>query len=115
MLAPRPAPCCTSTSTPCDSISRTPSGVSATRRSSSLTSVGTPTVRVTTPFRDPLARARTHGGSTVELLPGLQQHLVQRARDRVELVLAGHEGRRQLDHRVPTVVGPADQPELQQP
>src|SRR3546814_13855809 len=39
------SPDCTSTSTPRDAISRTPSGVKATRRSSDLTSVGTPTTR----------------------------------------------------------------------
>src|SRR4051812_13711951 len=40
---PSPAPACTTTSCPCSTSSRTPAGVSATRYSSVLISVGTPT------------------------------------------------------------------------
>src|SRR3954447_16259204 len=40
---PEPAPCCTSTSWPRSTSSRTPAGVNATRYSSVLISVGTPT------------------------------------------------------------------------
>src|SRR5690349_21420865 len=43
---PRPAPACTSTSCPCSTSSRTPACVSATRYSSVLISVGTPTFTV---------------------------------------------------------------------
>src|SRR4051794_22152159 len=43
MADPSPAPCCTSTSCPCSASSRTPDGVRATRYSSVLISVGTPT------------------------------------------------------------------------
>src|SRR3954447_2108538 len=43
MAEPRPAPACTTTSWPCSPSSRTPDGVSATRYSSVLISVGTPT------------------------------------------------------------------------
>src|SRR5919205_1357880 len=43
MADPSPAPACTTTSCPCSTSSRTPEGVSATRYSSVLISVGTPT------------------------------------------------------------------------
>src|SRR5215217_6310668 len=43
MAEPSPAPACTTTSCPCSTSSRTPEGVSATRYSSVLISVGTPT------------------------------------------------------------------------
>src|SRR3954452_15997715 len=43
MAEPSPAPACTTTSWPCSASSRTPEGVSATRYSSVLISVGTPT------------------------------------------------------------------------
>src|SRR5215211_300382 len=43
MAEPSPAPACTTTSWPCSTSSRTPDGVSATRYSSVLISVGTPT------------------------------------------------------------------------
>src|SRR5918996_1304575 len=43
MAEPSPAPDCTRTSCPCSTSSRTPDGVSATRYSSALISVGTPT------------------------------------------------------------------------
>src|SRR5947209_13978905 len=49
MAEPRPAPLCTNTSCPASASSRTPAGVSATRYSSGLTSVGTPTFTVRTP------------------------------------------------------------------
>src|SRR5215213_4135601 len=44
MAEPSPAPACTTTSCPCSTSSRTPDGVSATRYSSVLISVGTPTL-----------------------------------------------------------------------
>src|SRR6187431_288219 len=43
MADPSPAPCCTRTSCPWSTSSRTPEGVMATRYSSVLISVGTPT------------------------------------------------------------------------
>src|SRR5215211_5664414 len=43
MAEPSPAPAWTTTSCPCSTSSRTPDGVSATRYSSALISVGTPT------------------------------------------------------------------------
>src|SRR3954466_12094332 len=46
MAEPSPAPRWTSTSCPCSTSSRTPDGVSATRYSSVLISVGTPTFTV---------------------------------------------------------------------
>ena len=43
MVLPSPAPDCTITSCPCSASSRAPAGVSDTRYSSVLISVGTPT------------------------------------------------------------------------
>src|ERR1700678_23451 len=47
----------------------------------------------------------------VPLQPGprLGQHLAQRRRDEVDLLLAADERRRELDDRVPAVVGAADE------
>src|SRR3954468_17135876 len=73
MDEPSPAPDCTSTSCPCSASSRAPAGVSATRYSSTLVSVGTPTLTIQLrsvhsshklpspqrqPELDPVARAR---------------------------------------------------------
>src|SRR5581483_3887499 len=49
MPEPSPAPLCTYTSCPASTSSRTPAGVSATRYSSDLTSVGTPTFTLLRP------------------------------------------------------------------
>src|SRR3954449_8813653 len=56
---PSPAPACTTTSWPCSASSRTPAGVSATRYSSVLISVGTPTFKARSfPSGDELAPAQ---------------------------------------------------------
>src|SRR4051794_7548531 len=55
---PSPAPACTSTSWPCAVSSRTPAGVIATRNSSGLISVGTPTLIATPPRRRSRASQR---------------------------------------------------------
>ena len=59
-------------------------------------------------------RGHAHGErrrlvSPVELLPRLEERLVDAVADGVELLGAGDERRRQLDHRVAAVVGPADE------
>src|SRR3712207_3943533 len=59
MDEPSPAPACTTTSWPCSTSSRTPAGVSATRYSSVLISVGTPTfMRVPLSVGDQLSPAQ---------------------------------------------------------
>ena len=57
---PSPPPAWITTSWPCSASSRTPAGVSATRYSSTLVSVGTPTFIRPTPFL--VVRARTRSG-----------------------------------------------------
>src|SRR3989440_10257714 len=49
MAEPSPAPACTNTWCPASTSSRTPAGVRATRYSSSLTSLGTPTLTTASP------------------------------------------------------------------
>src|SRR3954454_15318318 len=63
MALPSPAPDCTSTSCPCSASSRAPAGVSATRYSSTLVSVGTPTLTIQLRSVHPTGAQRTvHGG-----------------------------------------------------
>src|SRR4051794_158771 len=56
---PSPAPACTTTSWPCSTSSRTPAGVSATRYSSVLISVGQPTFMGS--FLSPPGGSQPHG------------------------------------------------------
>src|SRR6185437_14967704 len=49
-----------------------------------------------------------------EARPGLAKHSAQDLLDLVEVLLAAYERRGQLDHRVAAVVGPADQPGIEQ-
>ncbi len=43
-------------------------------------------------------------------LPGLGQHRAQDGLDLRELLRAGDQRRRELDHRIPAIIGAADQP-----
>src|SRR4051812_9307638 len=114
-----PASVSTSTETSCATSSCTPSGVMATRCSPSFTSRGTPIVMAAlTGSRPLLARLLLvgvrRGGNAGELVGGRGQAAAEDGLDLVELVLARHERRRELHHRVAAVVGPADQALLEQ-
>ena len=56
-------------------------------------------------------RSRRH----LHALAGLLEHRAERPGDPVELLLPGHERRRDLDDRVAAVVGAAEEPLLEQP
>src|SRR3954454_24510899 len=97
MPEPSPAPAWTSTLWPRSTSSRTPAGVSATRYSSVLISVGAPTFNST----------NSHAFGC------LGQDGAQHALDLVPLLGSGDQRRRQLDDRVAAVVGTGDQAALE--
>src|SRR5207249_7994826 len=59
--------------------------------------------------------AGRRGLPSVQLAPRLGEDLAEDRHDRVELLLARNQRRRELDHRVAAVVRAADQPALEQP
>src|SRR5690349_23786756 len=98
MPEPSPAPDWTTTLWPRSTSSRTPAGVSATRYSSVLISVGTPTFTST----------NSHS------LGCLCQHGPQHVLDLLPLLGPRDQRRGELDDRVAAVVGARDQPALEQ-
>src|SRR5436305_2135923 len=72
MAEPSPAPACTNTWCPASTSSRTPAGVNATRYSSSLTSLGTPTLTTASPSF-PGERVRRSRHSRNQLPPPQRQ------------------------------------------
>src|SRR5436305_967978 len=113
---PSPAPLCTTTSCPLSTSSRTPAGVNATRYSSVLTSVGSPTFKRSIPPRRPRTstspaqvgcpiRAVVH----VHPMTRLFEHRAQDLLDLLELLGTRDQRRRELDHGVAAVIGPADE------